>query len=542
MVYPSPEDNVSTAVDSIRVLLVDDELTQMELTKLSLEQADSTLTITLAPTPNDAIKLLADHSFDCIVSDFVMPDMNGIQLCVEIRKTKTMPFIIYTARGSEEVASAAFAIGVDDYVKKEPNLAHFKVLARRIRHAVEKSRAESGFKSSEDKYHILFSNMLDGFAYCKMIYDEDGEPEDFIYLEVNDAFEKLTGLKREDVIGKMVSEAIPGTNEGNPEVIKTYGRVASTGHPESFELFFKPLSMWLSISAYSIKKGYFVAIFDNITQRKRADEVMAAVNKELTQTNIGLQESNTELAMAKEIVQEHANKLEGMVENGKAKLRDSEERLRRLQQMDTISRIGATVAHDLRGPLVTISQAAEIARQKKELSDRMLGLIANNAERSLQMIEALREGTREVKVMKRSLDLSPLVKEAVEMVSKPGNVSMDTHLGEGLDNVSLDPDLMQRVLDNLLRNGVEAMPNGGRLTVSTRRDGDVAVVEVSDTGVGVSEEDSKHLFKPLFTTKKGGYGLGLYFVRIAVDAHGGRVSFESKIGEGTTFTVRLPIS
>jgi len=530
------------AENSIRVLLVDDEPSQMELTKLNLEQADPAFTIALAPTPADALKHLSDQTIDCIVSDFVMPGMNGIQLCAEVKKTKTIPFIIYTARGSEEVASAAFAIGVDDYVKKEPNLAHYKVLARRIRHAVEKSWAENRFKSSEDKYHILFSNMLDGFAYCKMIYDKEGKPEGFIYLEVNDAFEKLTGLKREEVIGKKVSEAIPGIRKGNPEVIETYGRVASTGHPETFELFFKPLRMWLSISAYSPKDGYFVAIFDNITQRKKAESVMSATNKELTETNAGLQVSNIELAMAREDVQEHANRLEGLVANGEAKLHDSEERLRRLEQMDTISRIGATVAHDLRGPLVAISQAAEMAKAKQELSDKMLGLISNNAERSLQMIEAFREGTREVRVVKKKVDLSSLVKEVVETMPRPGNVTLDMHLGKRLSDVSVDPDLIRRVLDNLVRNSVEAMPDGGRLAVSARRDGEDVVVEVSDTGIGVKEEDKKHLFEPLFTTKRGGVGLGLYFVRMAVDAHGGAVSFESKFDEGTTFTVRLPTS
>jgi signal transduction histidine kinase len=252
--------------------------------------------------------------------------------------------------------------------------------------------------------------------------------------------------------------------------------------------------------------------------------------------------SNTELATAREVVQEHANRLEGLVANGEAKLRDSEERLRRLEQMNTVSRIGATVAHDLCGPLMSISQATEMARAKQELSDKMLLLIADNAKRSLQMIDELREGTREVKVVKRMVDLSSLVKSSVEAVSKPENVSLDLQLDEGLKEASVDPDLLRRVLENLVRNGVEVMPDGGKLTVSARRDAEVVVIEVGDTGIGIKEEDFTHVFEPMFTTKIGGYGLGLYFVRMAVDAHGGHVSFESKIGEGTTFTVWLPKS
>jgi signal transduction histidine kinase len=84
------------------------------------------------------------------------------------------------------------------------------------------------------------------------------------------------------------------------------------------------------------------------------------------------------------------------------------------------------------------------------------------------------------------------------------------------------------------------MPDGGKLTVSARRVVEEVVMEVGDTGVGISEETSKHIFEPLFTTKKGGLGLGLYFVKMVVEGHGGEVDFVSKPGEGTIFTIRLP--
>ena len=93
----------------------------------------------------------------------------------------------------------------------------------------EKKKAEEALKESEEKYRSLFENMINGYAYCEMLFDEKGEPADFIYLEINDAFEKLTGLKREAVVGRRVSEVIPGTKEANPEIFRIYGRVAQTG-------------------------------------------------------------------------------------------------------------------------------------------------------------------------------------------------------------------------------------------------------------------------------------------------------------------------
>lgn len=131
-------------------------------------------------------------------------------------------------------------------------------------------KAEEALKESEHRYRALFENMLDGFAYCKMLFDDQGRPVDFVYLDVNASFERLTGLK--NVVGKQVTEVIPGIKELSPELFDIYGRVALTGRPERFEIDFKPLTMYLSISVYSTEKGYFVAVFDNITARKKAEE------------------------------------------------------------------------------------------------------------------------------------------------------------------------------------------------------------------------------------------------------------------------------
>ncbi len=131
--------------------------------------------------------------------------------------------------------------------------------------------AEEATRKSEEEYRALFSNMKDGFAYCQMIFDQAGKPIDFVYLQINDAFETITGLKREQVIGKKVTEAIPGTEKEHPELIAAYGRVAQSGKEEKFEIDFKPLNLWLAVSAYSPQKGYFAAVFEDITQRKRVE-------------------------------------------------------------------------------------------------------------------------------------------------------------------------------------------------------------------------------------------------------------------------------
>ena len=140
---------------------------------------------------------------------------------------------------------------------------------QQLHHISGRRRAQAAMAESERRYRSLFENMLEGFAYCEMLFDDRGRPIDFVYLDVNRAFGKLTGLA--NVVGKRFTEVIPG---GNPELFERYGRVVLTGEPESFEIEIKALGMWFSISAHGAGKGCFVATFDNITERKRIEQAL----------------------------------------------------------------------------------------------------------------------------------------------------------------------------------------------------------------------------------------------------------------------------
>lgn len=275
MSQPQANQLKNTEDKYLSILQVDDDPIVLTVSKEILE-TENNFKIDTAQSTDEAIQKIKINHYDAVVSDYEMPNKDGLAFLAELTQQgiKT-PFILFTGKGREEVAVKALNLGAAGYFNKHgyPETVYGE-LSHGIKNAIQHNLQAQKAIENEKKYHSLFENMLNGFAYCKMIFDKQNKPIDFEYLEVNEAFEKLTGLKREAVIGKKVSEAIPGTEKANPELFEIYGRVALTGKEEKFETYFKPLLMWLSISVYCPEKSYFVAVFENITEAKKAKEAL----------------------------------------------------------------------------------------------------------------------------------------------------------------------------------------------------------------------------------------------------------------------------
>ena len=205
--------------------------------------------------------------------------------------------------GYESVALIALRVGEDRLGLLQLNdrqkgrfspedIALWERLAGYLAVALAKFQTEELLRGSEELYRSLFDNILNGFAYCRMLFSEN-QPQDFIYLAVNDAFTTLTGLK--NVVGKRVSEVIPELRKSDPELFEIYGRVALSGKAERFEMYVDALQMWFSISVYSPKKEYFVVVFDVITERKWAEAKLVRINRllsVLSHVNLAIAEAN----------------------------------------------------------------------------------------------------------------------------------------------------------------------------------------------------------------------------------------------------------
>lgn len=137
----------------------------------------------------------------------------------------------------------------------------------------DRKAAEAALRKSEDRYRSLFENMAEGFFLAAVICDPSGEPVDYRYLDVNPAFERLTGIKRDQAIGKTVREIFPGVED---HWIKSHGRVALTGNPDRISRFAGPLGRIYEAAAYSPRRGQFACVFTDVTERRQAEEQLLA--------------------------------------------------------------------------------------------------------------------------------------------------------------------------------------------------------------------------------------------------------------------------
>nr|MDO8082487.1 ATP-binding protein [Candidatus Freyarchaeota archaeon] len=253
-----------------------------------------------------------------------------------------------------------------------------------------------------------------------------------------------------------------------------------------------------------------------------------------------------ELEMTKEKLKEYAEHLEEMVEERTRELKEAQEHLLRAERLAAIGELAAMVGHDLRNPLTGITVSAYILKKKlasvkdEKIMD-LLDSIEKNVKYTNKILTELLEYSREIQLELTETNLRKVLKDTLTFIKVPENIRLSDFTTDE-PRILVDEEKMYRVFMNLIQNAIDAMPEGGELTIKSWEANGNLEIAFTDTGTGISKENMEKLFKPLFTTKAKGIGLGLPICKRIVEAHGGSVSVESVVGKGTTFTVTLPIN
>jgi len=236
-------------------------------------------------------------------------------------------------------------------------------------------------------------------------------------------------------------------------------------------------------------------------------------------------------------LEKHANQLSDLVQ--------AQSRLMQSERLATIGEMAGMVGHDLRNPLAAIKNASYYLRKKQgsSLGDNgtdMLNAIDRSVEHANSIVADLLDFSREIHLDLEEYSPKSLVNYVLLAINIPGNVKITQKIASE-PTVWVDANKIERVFTNLVKNAIEAMPAGGTIEISSRRNGENVDFIFADTGSGMSEDVIGKIFTPLFTTKAEGMGFGLAICKRIVEAHGGKIGVESTLNKGTTFTISLPI-
>jgi two-component system cell cycle sensor histidine kinase/response regulator CckA len=502
-----------------RILVVDDERRMRDSIKRLL--GGSGYEITACGSGEEALRRIELREYDLVLLDLVMPGLDGPQVLRRIKAGKPeLPVVIISGHGSIEAAVAVLKDGAYDYIRKP---FEAEELARRVTNALEqkrlrreKAKISRRLADAEQQYHYIVENSPD------MIYtlDEGGN-----FSFVNSAFERLLGYTREEIMGRHYSGIIyTGDLEKSRYVFneRRTGRRATCGA----ELHLKPGRH------EPAKRGL----------KEDSEGFPVELNSQ------GIYDRSTERE------EKHFLGTYGVARD----IRDRkllETHLQQSEKMEAVGRLAGGIAHDFNNLLAAIVGNIALVKMNLPAADetyRRLAEIEKASFRARDLTRQLITFAQGGAPVKEPGPLAEIVEEAATFVLRGSNVRCLFAFPEDLWSVRLDAGQISQVVQNLVINADQAMPDGGIIRV---RGENVTVTEAyhlplkpgryvrcsfRDQGLGIEGENLKKIFDPFFTTKRDGTGLGLSTAYSIMKAHGGYLDVEASPGEGAEFYFYLP--
>ena len=307
---------------------------------------------------------------------------------------------------------------------------------------------------------------------------------------------------------------------------------------------------------YGFDKEAYLAAFNRVPRFNRKDiDSLMVFYAQMSETISKLSYSNLKLAKGLNEQKELQLRLEGKaaeVEEYASQMEElAQERAKKLQDAERLSAIGATagmVGHDIRNPLQAITNELYLAKKsieylphhtKAELEESIQSM-EDNIVYINKIVADLQDFAKPLNPKREQVDVENAVKDALAIVNIPENVAVSVKIAQNLSPLIADSTMIRRVIVNLAQNAIQAMPEGGNLTITAVYRKRKIVIALQDTGGGIPKEVQPKLFTPLMTTKSKGQGFGLAVVKRMTEAMCGKVSYTSQQEKGTTFTLEFP--
>ena len=497
--------------DKIRILYIDDYELDRELVKDALEKEHGGFKVTEASNKQEFEALLKTRAFDVVLSDFNIAGFEGLQALEAVRAhDPSIPVIIVTGTGSEEIAVMALKQGASDYVIKRPK--HIQRLPQTIFAAMEKKtlrdqrqKDEINLKQSEERYRTILENVLMG------VYQVTVEGK---FLFSNEKLIEMLGYASYEEL-----EAIDNISE-------LYVRAEERNH----------------LVDEVIHKGFLVGEFE--FRRKDGQSIWVKLHVRKTKSKEG------------EII------LEGLMEDV-TQIRKMEAQLQQSQKLEAIGTLSGGIAHDFNNILSSIIGFTELSLDEVQDGTTLhnnLTEVLRAGNRARDLIKQIMTFSRKSAQERKPVQINLLIIETVRMLRSaiPTNIEIEEHITPEMLTIDANPTQMNQVMVNLVTNASHAIDENGIIEIGLEvvsldesiknsypdlLPGRYAKIFVSDNGCGIAEENLDLIFDPYFTTKDPdrGTGLGLAGVHGIVKTHGGHISVYSEVGKGTSFNVYFPI-
>lgn len=390
-----------------------------------------------------------------------------------------------------------------------------------------------------DKYRSLFESIDAGFCIIDMVFDESGNPIDYVFVEANPAFERQTGLK--DAVGKSMRSMVPAHEQHWFDV---YGKVARTGERARFEEYAGALGdIWYDVYAFKVgdaRESRVAILFNDISERRRIELALRESEERLRALNETLEERVEERTRALELAQEA---------------------LRQSQKLESMGQLTGGIAHDFNNLLTPIMGSLDLLQRRGFGGERERKLIEGavlSTERARTLVQRLLAFARRQPLQATAIDIGKLVHDLSDLIASTcgPRIRLVLDIADGLPPAKADANQIEMALLNLTVNARDAMPNGGTLRIAAvldqvsadqdlgLRPGGYIRLSVIDTGQGMDEETIAKAIEPFFTTKGVGQGtgLGLSMVHGLAAQLGGGLRIESAPGQGTAIHLWLPMT